>query len=136
MLVMDETRMFGTSPEAQHQLTALIERDRNHPCVILWSLGNEEFTVQNLPWSHRLMEKMTRLAKSLDDTRSVIYSGNNDHNTDGANGASEIRGINYIRNHGSWGGNWVDRYHALHPDQPIVGSEEGSAVMSRADRKR
>lgn len=131
MLVMDETRLFGTSPEAQRQLTSLIERDRNHPSVMLWSLGNEEFTVQNQPWSYRLMEKMTCLAKRLDDTRPVTYGGNNAYNTDGANGAAEVRGVNYIRNHGGWGGTWIDRYHALHPEQPMVGSEEGSAVMSR-----
>ncbi len=57
MLVMDETRLFGTSPEAVRQLTSVMERDRNHPCVFIWSLGNEEFSVQNDPWSHRLMKK-------------------------------------------------------------------------------
>ena len=131
MLVMDETRMFGTSPEAIRQLTALIERDRNHPSVFIWCLGNEEFSVQDIAWSRHLMEKMTRLAKKLDDTRPVTYGGNNGHNDIGANGVSEIRGVNYIRNHGNWYGEWLDRYHALHPDQPVIGTEEGSYVLSR-----
>src|SRR5581483_177345 len=42
MLVMDETRRMGTDPEALGQLESMMMRDRNHPCVIIWSLGNEE----------------------------------------------------------------------------------------------
>lgn len=129
MLVMDETRCFGTSPEAVRQLTSLIERDRNHPCVFIWSLGNEEFSVQNEPISYRLMEKMTRLAKSLDPTRPVTYGGNNGSDHNGANAAAEIRGVNYIRNDKS--GDWLDEYHAAYPDQPIIGTEESSYVLSR-----
>ncbi|MBR6727758.1 MAG: beta-galactosidase, partial [Clostridia bacterium] len=129
MLVMDETRMFGTSPEAVRQLTALMERDRNHPSVFIWSLGNEEFSVQNIEWSYHLMEKVTRLAKALDPTRPVTYGGNNGANFIGANGASEIRGVNYIRN--SKTGDWLDVYHSEHPHQPIIGTEESSYVLSR-----
>ena len=129
MLVMDETRTFGTSPEAIRQLTDLMERDRNHPSVFIWSLGNEEFSIQNEAWSYRLMEKMTRIAKSLDDTRPVTYGGNNGSNYIGANGASEIRGVNYIRNDKN--GYWLDEYHKAHPEQPIIGTEESSYVLSR-----
>ena len=42
MLVMDENRNFNSSPEYIEQLRWLIRRDRNHPCVILWSVFNEE----------------------------------------------------------------------------------------------
>ena len=129
MLVMNETRTFGTSPEAVRQLTDLIERDRNHPCVFIWSLGNEEFSVQDTEWSYRLMQKMTRIAKSLDPTRPVTYGGNNGSNVIGANGASEVRGVNYIRN--SKQEYWLDIYHRDHPNQPIIGTEESSYVLSR-----
>ncbi len=129
MLVMDETRMFGTSPEAIRQLTDLIERDRNHPSVFIWSLGNEEFSIQGVKWSYRLMEKMTRITKSLDPTRPVTYAGNNGSNFIGANGASEIRGVNYIRNGQS--GEWLDIYHRGHPEQPIIGTEESGYALSR-----
>lgn len=129
MLVMDETRMFGTSPEALRQLTALIERDRNHPCVFIWSLGNEEFSVQNDEKSYFLLEKASRIAKRLDPTRKITYGGNNGNNFTGANGAAEVRGINYIRNDIT--GYWIDDYHKAHPDQPIIGTEESSYVLSR-----
>ncbi len=137
MLVMDETRLFGTSPEAVEQLTSIIERDRNHPCVFIWSLGNEEVEVQNRSISYKLMEKMTRIAKTLDDTRPVTYGGNNGDNFIGANAASEIRGVNYIRNRGREedGKNWLDCYHEDHPEQPIIGTEESSYVLSRGGMK-
>lgn len=128
MLVMDETRCFGTSPEAKRQLKSLIERDRNHPSVFMWCIGNEEFSVQDSEWSYRLTQKMTRIVLSLDDTRPVTYGGNNGSNFIGANGASQIRGINYIRNDKP---HWVDNYHKEHPTQPIIGTEESSYVLSR-----
>ena len=129
MLVMDETRAFGTSPEAIRQLTALIERDRNHPSVFIWSLGNEENVVQDNEWGLRLMEKVTRVAKTLDPTRPVTYGANNGPDFVGINGASEVRGVNYIRI--GKRGDWLDVYHCEHPDQPIIGTEESSYVLSR-----
>ena len=42
MLVMDETRMMSSNPKASASLKHLVRRDRNHPSVFLWSLGNEE----------------------------------------------------------------------------------------------
>ena len=129
MLVMDETRLFGTSPEAIRQLTDIIESDRNHPCVFIWSMGNEEFSVQNDAWSFHLMEKMTRTAKALDPTRPVTYAGCNGADFTGANGAAEVRGVNYIRNGSD--GRWLDEYHRAHPNQPVIGTEEGSYVLSR-----
>src|ERR1019366_2216505 len=42
MLVMDETRMVSSNPEGLSELERLIKRDRNHPSVVIWSLGNEE----------------------------------------------------------------------------------------------
>jgi len=133
IMVMDETRLFGSSPEAKRQLTDLIKRDRNHPSIIIWSLGNEEFSVQNKPVSARLMASASRLAKALDPTRAVCYGGNNGPDFVGANSQSEVRGLNYI--HNGKNGDWVDIYHAEHPDQPIIGTEEASFVLSRGAAK-
>ncbi|MFM2288027.1 MAG: hypothetical protein RL684_1170, partial [Pseudomonadota bacterium] len=42
LLVIDEVRLMSSDDEALGQLERMIRRDRNHPSVILWSLGNEE----------------------------------------------------------------------------------------------
>ena len=73
---------------------------------------------------------MTRIAKALDDTRPVTYSGNNGPTFAGANGAAEVRGVNYIRGVLHEDGRWLDRYHADHPISPS--SEPRRAAMSSA----
>ncbi|MBK8045030.1 MAG: hypothetical protein IPK21_21705 [Haliscomenobacter sp.] len=42
MLVMDETRLLNSSPEYMSQFERLVRRDRNHPSIFMWSIGNEE----------------------------------------------------------------------------------------------
>ena len=44
MLVFDETRMMSSNPEGLAQFENLVRRDRNHPSVFMWSMGNEEGT--------------------------------------------------------------------------------------------
>lgn len=44
------------------------QRDKNHPCVLIWSLGNESF-------GGTVLLEMSKLFKSLDDTRLVHYEG-------------------------------------------------------------
>jgi beta-galactosidase len=46
MLVLDEQRLLNSSPEYVDQFKRLILRDRNHPSVFLWSIGNEEGWIQ------------------------------------------------------------------------------------------
>ena len=125
MLLLDETRIFGTSPEAIRELTDLIKRDRNHPSVFIWCIGNEEGEIQNLSWGQKIAKKVCRIARTLDDTRLCTYGGNNGTNYEGINGGVDVRGVNYIRN-----GN-VDVYHNEHPTQAIIGTEESSYVLSR-----
>jgi beta-galactosidase len=42
MLVLDETRMLSSNPEGLAQFENVVRRDRNHPSVVIWSMGNEE----------------------------------------------------------------------------------------------
>ena len=42
MLVIDETRRMSSDEESMADLARMIRRDRNHPSIILWSIGNEE----------------------------------------------------------------------------------------------
>ena len=130
MLVMDETRMFGTSNEALRQLTSLVMRDINRPSVVIWSIGNEEMSMQMHPWSKAMAEKVSRILKKMDDTRPITYGGNDGSSDTGINAGVEVRGINYIRNTGG-ADRWVEKWHEKYPHQPIVGTEESSYVLSR-----
>jgi beta-galactosidase len=128
MLVIDETRPMTSSPEGMDQLERLIRRDRNHPSVILWSIGNEEQNHQTTPRGARIAESMKRLVNELDPTRLTTAAIDND-STDGVSQVVDVRGFNY-RTHLMAG------YHARMPRQPIYGSETGSTVCTRGEYAR
>lgn len=123
MLVMDETRMMSSNPEGLSQLERMVRRDRNHPCVILWSLGNEE-PEQGTDRGARIARTMKRLVRRLDPTRPATAAMNGDWGK-GISGVVDVQGFNYF-NLGS-----VDKFHADFPAQPCVGSEEASTVSTR-----
>jgi evolved beta-galactosidase subunit alpha len=51
-----------------NRIERMIERDKNHPCIIMWSLGNESSFGANF-------KSMAKRAKELDNTRLVHYEG-------------------------------------------------------------
>jgi beta-galactosidase len=123
MVVIDETRPMSSHPEGLSQLERLVRRDRNHPSVILWSIGNEEQAQQGTERGARIARTMKRLVNRLDPTRLVTAA------MDGAFGEGispvlDVLGFNY-RTH------LMEDYHRRFPNQPILGSETGSTVSSR-----
>lgn len=128
MIVLDETRQFGDTEESRSQLTRLIRRDRNHPSVIFWSIGNEEFALNGSEEGERMAKAATALCHELDPTRLTTYAGNNGAEYRGINAGVDIRGFNY-------GLGQADRYHKEHPTQPVHGSETASTTTTRGTYK-
>jgi beta-galactosidase len=126
MLVMDENRLLGSDRQNLDRMERLVLRDRNHPCVFIWSIGNEEFKVQTSPVGERVAGSMQAVVKRLDPTRAVTYAANVGNVFDGINRVIEVRGWNYFV-----GETNMDAYHAAHPQQPNVGTEQGSTVSTR-----
>lgn len=60
---------------ALSQLAEMIRIHRNHPSVIIWSMGNEQFFTRNLTGSKSLLTKMQNYAKQLDPTHPVGGGG-------------------------------------------------------------
>ena len=58
----------STLRNAEHQITDLIERDKNRASVIVWSIGNE---TPNIPEREKFMEAMADTAHALDNTRLI-----------------------------------------------------------------
>lgn len=125
MIVMDESRLLGSDSENLRKWDELIRRDRNHPCVAIWSIANEEFAVQDTPQAANVALTMQNFAKRLDPTRPVTYAAPEGNVFRGINSIIEVRGWNY--NYGPG----MDEYHAEHPDQPNVGTEQASVVGTR-----
>jgi beta-galactosidase len=124
MLVIDENRLMGTNEFHFKELKRMMLRDRNHPSIILWSLGNEEWAMEGSDRGVRVASRMQDYARTLDSTRlyTTAISGG------WGNGIStviDVMGYNYW-SHGS-----TDKQHKDFPRQPSVGTEEGATFSTR-----
>jgi beta-galactosidase len=126
MLVMDENRLLGSDAVHMQWLEEFVRRDRNHPSVVLWSLANEEWSAQETAAGAQVAARMQATVKHLDPTRPVTYAAPMGNDFRGINGVIEVRGWNY-----HVGKENMDAYHAAHPSQPNVGTEQGSTVCTR-----
>jgi beta-galactosidase len=126
LLVMDESRLLGSDEENLRRWEGQIRRDRNHSSVVIWSIANEEFRVQGTPTGKQVAQTMQNLVKQLDPTRPVTYAAPVGNEFEGINSIIEVRGWNY-----HIGTNDMDAYHAAHPAQPNVGTEQASTVSTR-----
>jgi len=117
LVVIDENRLMGANPEQLGTLEAMIRRDRNHPSVILWSVGNEEWKIEGNPLGARLTATMQAAARRLDPTRRTTVAISGGWGA-GSSTTTDVMGYNYFT-HGS-----TDEQHAKFPLQPSVGTEE------------
>ena len=125
LLVMDESRLMGSDSENMKKWDEQIRRDRNHPSVAIWSVANEQFMVQDTPQAGRVARTMQDYVKQLDPLRPVTYASPEDDVYRGINSVIEVRGWNYHY------GPKMEKYHADHPTQPNVGTEQASVVGTR-----
>jgi beta-galactosidase len=124
MLVLDENRLMGSSPEHFKQLERLILRDRNHPCVIAWSLGNEEWAIEGNVKGERITSTMQAFAQRLDSTRPTTVASSGGW-ASGVSVPIEVMGFNYLV-HGD-----IDKFHKKFPDKPGMGTEETTSAGTR-----
>ena len=136
MLVMDEAfdewktnktdlgygRFF--EPWSEPDLVSMIRRDRNHPSVILWSIGNE------IPEQHdanggEMARRLSDICHREDPSRpvtSACHRPNDAHQT-GFASALDLFGINYQPGF----------YETYHGQYKLLGSETASTVSSRGE---
>jgi beta-galactosidase len=138
MLVMDESFDCWEgrkTPNDYHLLfddwhecdwRAELHRDRNHPSIILWSIGNE-VGEQNRPGKFWIGAQLTAIAHEEDPTRPTT-SANSDVRA-GYNGFEtneDVFGYNYKP--GEYG-----KFRAANPNEPLFGSETASCISSRGE---
>lgn len=114
---------------AERDLQAMIRRDRNHPSVIMWSIGNE-VREQKDKNGAEVARMLTEICHREDPTRPVT-AGFNNHNDAIKNGlANEIDlvGFNYKPFD-------YKKKHEQYPDFVIYASETASTVSTRGEYK-
>lgn len=123
ILVMEENRTMGSNPEILGNVQDLVSRDRNHPCIVMWSLGNEEEAIEGNVYGERIAKTMMRKIRELDPTRPITMAMNKFWGT-GISNVVDIQGINYHHKD-------VDIFRQTFPNKPVIMSEDGSAHSTR-----
>lgn len=127
MLVMDETRMMSSNPEGLSQFEDLVRRDRNHPSVFLWSLGNEEPTATTAKGAN-IVTAMKEVAARHDGSRLTTIDGmiNGEATGSGTGGLAVCDVIGY-----HYADPQAEAFHKAHPEKLVLGTETVSAVCTR-----
>jgi len=124
MLVLDENRLMRTTADGLNELKRMVIRDRNHPSVIGWSVGNEEWAIENNITGERIAATLQAFANSLDSTRPAT-AGVSGGFRSGISDVLQVMGYNYL------GNGDIDAHRKRFPNQPGMGTEEGSTFATR-----
>lgn len=122
IIVVEENRLTGTNDYHKEELRAMIERDRNHPSILFWSVGNEEWGLEWNSFGERIAASMQEFCHRLDPTRLVTVAS--------SSGPTiikpvDVAGYNYIMQ------NPVEKHRADYPQRLAMGTEETTGCGTR-----
>lgn len=125
MLVLDETRMLSSNEDGLAQFVNMVRRDRNHPSVFIWSMGNEE-SISVTGTGLKILTSMKRAALKHDRSRpiSIAPPPMGDYMGKGGLAICDVMGYNYADP-------IAEAYHKTNPGVAILGTENVSAVSTR-----
>ncbi len=139
ILVMDESFDSWKAPKTKNgynllwddwheaDLRAEYRRDRNHPSVIMWSIGNEVLELTDEIAGPAIAAELTSIAHEEDPTRpTTLGSHRGVANSNGIQKGVDVMGLNYQI------GNYA-RFRELNPAIPVVASETSSCLSSRGE---
>ncbi|KAF5022172.1 hypothetical protein F66182_5759 [Fusarium sp. NRRL 66182] len=126
-------------------LRSLLRRDRNHPSVIMWSVGNEvmEQNLHDIPASTRIATSLKEVVREEDDSRPVTGSLNVGFPNETLPEIYDIISLNYQGEGIRWGPAYehlnrsrarpgqYDNFHGNFSNKLILGSEVGWSLSTR-----
>lgn len=122
----DYARFFGEWYEKD--VASWIRRDRNHPSVIMWSVGNEIYDTHVSPRGVEVARMLhTAVRKNDPKSNAPTTIGSNYMAWEGAQNCAkevDLAGYNYLER-------LYNEHHETYPDWKIYGSETTSGVKSR-----
>ncbi len=123
MLVLDENRWFTYNEDTVNQMVSMVKRDRNHPSVILWSVGNEE-PLQTTDIGRKIFNYLKGVIKNYDTSRPVSIAVNGYAYSSDVVNDSDVGSVNYL----------ITKYDELqkgYPNKSIISTESGASCNNR-----
>lgn len=126
LVVIDENRSFNAAPLWAQNIEWQVKRDRNHPCVVAWSIWNEE-PLQGSELGQETARYLVGHVRKYDTTRPTVAGMNGGffEQRSGRNSIDMV-GFNYQYNN-------IDRFHQLNPNTPTMLTEGASAFETRGE---
>lgn len=122
VLVIDENRLSGISEYEISSLEKMIRRDKNHPSIILWSVGNEEWGIEWDKKGEKIAATMRDYCHIFDPSREMTFA------TSGGPTVEvpvDVAGYNYVTQ------NPIEEHRQNYPERKCYGSEETTGCGAR-----
>jgi beta-galactosidase len=145
LLVMDETFdcwLRGKTPNDYSRVFAdwheqdtrmLVRRDRNHPSVIMWSIGNEVGEQGQGAAGAAVAKELCDIVRSEDPTRPTTSAMNSARADSPFAAVIDTAGLNYQGAGNRGGAPQYPVFHKNFPDKLVLGSETASTISSRGE---
>ncbi len=120
--------MNAQSEEPKQFATKLVQQKMNHPCVIGWSVGNENGSLKENPKVNEYVESIIKFIKTkLDSSHLVTYVSNTADFQD--NDAAQYCDVIMINKYGSYS-KGIDALKQRYPNKAVFMSEYGGYLTA------